>query len=122
VLARAGAAAGGGLVRFFRSLDEKLEAAGALPKLEPLFVPKAVAGPDGGFNEECQEIRAKLGQLRLVDADVWAREEKRKQEVGEVKAPWYIAAPFWALCVLLDVVYGALVFFCVRFSFVCVCV
>lgn len=48
------------------------------------------------------QIRDKLKQLKLNDADVWKREERRKKEQGDVVAPWYIKAPFWLLCVMLD--------------------
>jgi hypothetical protein len=53
-----------------------------------------------------EQIRAKLAQLKLNDADVWVREERRKQKTGDVVAPWYIKAPFWVLCVLLDVCFA----------------
>lgn len=52
------------------------------------------------------QIRDKLKLLKLNDAEVWAREERRKQEQGDVNAPWYIKAPFWLLCVILDVCFA----------------
>jgi hypothetical protein len=51
-------------------------------------------------------VRDKLKQLRLSDADVWAREEARKKAQGDVQAPWYIKAPFWVLCVMLDLCFA----------------
>lgn len=48
------------------------------------------------------QIRDKLKQLKLNDSEVWEREEQRKKEQGDVLAPWYIKAPFWVLCVVLD--------------------
>lgn len=32
-------------------------------------------------------------------------EHAREKECGKVEAPWFIKAPFWALCFVLDVVY-----------------
>lgn len=52
------------------------------------------------------QIRDKLKQLKLNDAEVWALEERRKQEKGDVVAPVYIKAPFWLLCVILDVFFA----------------
>jgi hypothetical protein len=48
------------------------------------------------------QIRDKLKQLKLHDSEVWEREERRKKEKGDVTAPWYIKAPFWLLCIMLD--------------------
>jgi hypothetical protein len=52
------------------------------------------------------QIRDKLKQLKLNDSEVWEREEQRKKELGDVLAPWYIKAPFWVLCVVLDVFFA----------------
>jgi hypothetical protein len=52
------------------------------------------------------QIRAQLRQLKLNDGEVWAREERRKKEFGDVDAPWFIKAPFWLLCVMLDVCFA----------------
>jgi hypothetical protein len=52
------------------------------------------------------QIRDKLKQLKLNDAEVWALEERRKQTQGDVPAPVYIKAPFWLLCVVLDVFFA----------------
>jgi hypothetical protein len=48
------------------------------------------------------QIRDKLKQLKLNDTEVWEREEQRRKEQGDVAAPWYIKAPFWLLCIMLD--------------------
>eukprot|EP00775_Hariotina_reticulata_P004226 gene4226-4475_t len=101
-VAKVAGAAGKAVVRGLSGLDSWLETNKVLPMLKPLAVPEPVQDEDGQLNQECQEIRAKLAQLKLNDADVWAREERRKQTIGDVAAPWYIKAPFWALCVLLD--------------------
>ncbi len=37
---------------------------------------------------------------------MWAREAERVANEGRVPAPWYIKAPFWALCVVLDLFYA----------------
>lgn len=53
------------------------------------------------------QLRAKLAQLKLNDGDVWAREAARKARgEGVVDGPWWIKAPFWALCVVLDLVFA----------------
>jgi hypothetical protein len=52
------------------------------------------------------QIRDKLKQLKLNDSEVWEREERRKKEKGDVIAPWYIKAPFWLLCIMLDVCFA----------------
>lgn len=54
----------------------------------------------------CLQICDKLRQLKLHDEEVWAREQKRKEMTGDVNAPWYIKAPFWLLCVMLDVFFA----------------
>jgi hypothetical protein len=46
-----------------------------------------------------------LRSLRLSNQEVLAREHARIAECGKVPAPWYIKAPFFALCWVLDVVY-----------------
>lgn len=65
------------------------------------------------------QIREKLKQLKLNDQEVWALEERRKKEKGGVAAPWYIKAPFWLLCIMLDVCFanrwGALLWFALLF-------
>jgi hypothetical protein len=53
-----------------------------------------------------QQIRAQLRQLKLNDSEVWAREERRKAVLGDVDAPWFVKAPFWLLCVMLDVCFA----------------
>ncbi|WIA39156.1 hypothetical protein OEZ86_005284 [Tetradesmus obliquus] len=105
-LARVAGSAGKVLVSGLSRVDSWLEARGLLGQLQPAEVPADVQGEDGQLNEECQEIRAQLRQLKLNDAEVWAREERRKKESGDVDAPWFIKAPFWLLCVMLDVCFA----------------
>ncbi|KIZ00464.1 Alternative oxidase 4, chloroplastic/chromoplastic [Monoraphidium neglectum] len=106
-LAKVLSSAGGAVVRGLGSLDSWLEGNRLLPKLERPQVDAAMAGADGGMSEECKEIRANLAQLKLDDATVWAREEERKARgVGVVPAPWWIKAPFWGLCVVLDLLFA----------------
>ncbi|KAF6256800.1 plastid terminal oxidase [Scenedesmus sp. NREL 46B-D3] len=102
VLARVAGSAGKVLVSGLSRVDSWLEARGVLAKLQPAEVPAAVQGEDGQLNEECREMLAQLRQLKLHDREVWAREERRKAESGDVAAPWFIKAPFWLLCVMLD--------------------
>ncbi|KAF8064601.1 AOX4 [Scenedesmus sp. PABB004] len=101
-VAKLAGAAGAAVARGLAAADVWLEKAGALPELKPLEVPQEVADEHGELSEECKEIRDKLRKLVLNDADVWAREEARKAKTGDVLAPWFIKAPFWALCVMLD--------------------
>ncbi|WIA18851.1 hypothetical protein OEZ85_003529 [Tetradesmus obliquus] len=105
-LARVAGSAGKLLVSGLSRVDSWLEARGLLGQLQPAEVPADVQGEDGQLNEECQEIRAQLRQLKLNDREVWAREERRKKESGDVDAPWFIKAPFWLLCVMLDLCFA----------------
>eukprot|EP00878_Enallax_costatus_P016845 GHUV01017681.1.p1 GENE.GHUV01017681.1~~GHUV01017681.1.p1 ORF type:complete len:375 (+),score=118.45 GHUV01017681.1:809-1933(+) len=91
------------VVRGLSALDHWLEKRQVLPKLEPLDVPHEVRDEHGHLTGECAEVRYKLRQLKLNDNDVWEREKARKARLGDVSAPWYIRAPFWLLCIILDV-------------------
>eukprot|EP00197_Chlamydomonas_leiostraca_P009674 CAMPEP_0202865230 /NCGR_PEP_ID=MMETSP1391-20130828/5395_1 /ASSEMBLY_ACC=CAM_ASM_000867 /TAXON_ID=1034604 /ORGANISM="Chlamydomonas leiostraca, Strain SAG 11-49" /LENGTH=443 /DNA_ID=CAMNT_0049545039 /DNA_START=93 /DNA_END=1424 /DNA_ORIENTATION=+ len=91
----AGKAAAGAL----GALDAKLEGAGVLPQLEP---PPALTQEQGA---EFDAIKAKLGSLRLSNDAVAAREAARVARMGPLESPWWVKAPFWALCWVLDVVY-----------------
>jgi hypothetical protein len=44
------------------------------------------------------ELRKKLGQLKLSNAKVWERERSRPP----VKAPWFILGPYYLLCLVSD--------------------
>lgn len=48
------------------------------------------------------QIREQLNLLALDDQAVWDHEHDRIKRTGDVQAPWYIRAPFSALCVVLD--------------------
>jgi ubiquinol oxidase len=52
------------------------------------------------------QTRRKLQQLKLSDQEVWDGEEARKKAEGDIDAPWHIRAPFWALCVMLDLFFA----------------
>jgi len=99
-------AMGTALVSGLGKLDQALESAKVLPKLEPAFIAPEVQDEDGGLSEECLETRRKLQQLKLSDQEVWDAEEARKKAEGEIEAPWHIRAPFWALCVMLDLFFA----------------
>lgn len=56
--------------------------------------------------ESQTQTLAKLRQLKLDDAAVVARERARHARgKGAVPAPWWIRAPFWALCSVLDLLF-----------------
>eukprot|EP00879_Flechtneria_rotunda_P021135 GHRR01022266.1.p1 GENE.GHRR01022266.1~~GHRR01022266.1.p1 ORF type:complete len:381 (+),score=127.88 GHRR01022266.1:464-1606(+) len=105
-LAKVVGAAGKALAQGLSSVDRWLEHMKVLPELQPVPIPAAVQDENGHLNAECREIRQKLAQLKLRDADVWAREEQRKKVTGDVKAPWFVKAPFWLLCVTLDLCFA----------------
>ena len=48
---------GTALVSGLGKLDQALESAKVLPKLEPAYVPPEVQDEDGGLSEECLEVR-----------------------------------------------------------------
>lgn len=54
---------------------------------------------------ERDELREKLAQLQLSNKAVWGREHAREAAGDGVWAPWFLRAPYLALCVLLDVVF-----------------
>lgn len=98
--------AGGAVVRALGSFDKWLEGNKLLPELKRPQMDAAMVGEDGEMSSECQKIREKLAALKLDDATVWAREEARKAKgEGVVPAPWWIKGPFWALCVVLDLLF-----------------
>lgn len=51
------------------------------------------------------QIREKLGALKLSNAAVMAREQRRIARDGDFETPMWVKAPFIALCWVLDVVY-----------------
>lgn len=53
---------------------------------------------EGLESETATRMRAKLDQLTLSNDTIWEREHSRP----EIKAPWVIKAPYFALCFLLD--------------------
>jgi hypothetical protein len=69
-------------------------------------VPQQLVLSCGAWLSCITQIRAQLRQLKLNDSEVWAREEKRKAALGDVDAPWFVKAPFWLLCVMLDVCFA----------------
>ncbi|GBF89019.1 plastid terminal oxidase [Raphidocelis subcapitata] len=99
--------AGGAVVRGFASLDTWLEERKVLPVLQRAQMDAAMVDSEGRMTEDCQNIRQRLSDLKLSDAAVWAREAARKKRgEGVVPAPWWIKAPFWALCVVLDLLFA----------------
>lgn len=91
---------GATLSKAFGTLDEKLEAAGVLPKLDP---PQKL---DEIQAKEFEQIRLQLQSLKLDNAAVVREEEKRIAQEGDMAAtPILVKIPFLALCWVLDVVY-----------------
>lgn len=96
---------GGLMVRALGGVDALLEKAGLLSELPPAMVPDAPEEEEAKQSEGYKLIKNKVGQLKLSNAKVMAREHARVVVQGRTKAPWYINAPFLALCWVLDVVY-----------------
>lgn len=83
----------------FGQLDEALEKAGALPVLKP-------PATKGAFlTQEWEQIRVKLAELTLSNADVVKFEKARSAKDGELMTPMWVKVPFLALCLVLDVLY-----------------
>eukprot|EP00245_Coleochaete_scutata_P001861 TRINITY_DN12314_c0_g1_i1.p1 TRINITY_DN12314_c0_g1~~TRINITY_DN12314_c0_g1_i1.p1 ORF type:complete len:503 (+),score=92.32 TRINITY_DN12314_c0_g1_i1:153-1661(+) len=92
LLETAGAIALRGGVQVLRFVDNFLTAYDGLSEIKPS---KAELG------EEVDELRMKLEQLTLDNNKVWEREYARPP----VEAPWWILGPYYALCLMLDVLY-----------------
>eukprot|EP00270_Netrium_digitus_P019752 TRINITY_DN7871_c0_g2_i1.p1 TRINITY_DN7871_c0_g2~~TRINITY_DN7871_c0_g2_i1.p1 ORF type:complete len:599 (+),score=109.40 TRINITY_DN7871_c0_g2_i1:254-1798(+) len=82
---------GRALLQAVRAADKVLV---ALDGLQPVK-------PPGPLTEDRDELRQKLGQLTLSNDAVWQREHSRPP----VKAPWWILGPYYALCLMLDVIF-----------------
>ncbi|CAM9160653.1 unnamed protein product [Phaeothamnion confervicola] len=87
------------------------------PTLQPLSALTESLSP------ETQELQAKLRQLRLSNRAIAEREHRRMEQMGrlvkessvkginmatqvrQTQTPWFILAPYFALCWMLDVVF-----------------
>eukprot|EP00877_Chromochloris_zofingiensis_P007896 jgi/Chrzof1/335/Cz01g12010.t1 len=101
-LSRAAASVGGRLVKGLAAADRYLEKNKILPALKASTIPDELQGEGGDMVDECKQIREQLNLLALDDQAVWDHEHDRIKRTGDVQAPWYIRAPFSALCVVLD--------------------
>lgn len=50
------------------------------------------------------QVRAKLSKLEL-DAHAVTRKERERFKITPPEAPWFIKLPYFALCIVLDLVY-----------------
>eukprot|EP00271_Cylindrocystis_brebissonii_P010560 TRINITY_DN26776_c0_g1_i1.p1 TRINITY_DN26776_c0_g1~~TRINITY_DN26776_c0_g1_i1.p1 ORF type:complete len:465 (+),score=81.49 TRINITY_DN26776_c0_g1_i1:142-1536(+) len=84
---------GRALVQVLRFVDKVLTLYDALPEIKPADGPAKIKEPD--------ELRSQLDKLTLSNKAVWAREHARPP----IQAPWWINAPYYALCLSLDVIF-----------------
>lgn len=77
-----------------------------MPRCTPL--PPGVIShvPHFASQDECTLIRAELDKLRLSVKGVIRREHERIAASGATPSPWYVKTPFFALCWVLDAMYG----------------
>ena len=94
-----------GFAKGLARLDEALEARGLLPALPPPASERpADLGPGGAGRAG---VRERLAQLRLSNDAVYQRDLKRESErkAGGSEPPLFTRAIYFALCVVLDVLY-----------------
>lgn len=82
---------GRGLVNTIKFFDRLLTLYDGLSEIKP---PSPLA-------EEADGLRRKLAELTLSSKAVWDREHARPP----IEAPWWILAPYYALCLTLDVLF-----------------
>ena len=92
-------AVGSAVTGVFRGLDQALEDAGLLSKLEE------PAPKSDMMSKEWDETREKLSKLKLDNQAVVAMEAARVKKEGDINTPLIVKVPFLALCFLLDVLY-----------------
>jgi len=98
---------GGLVVQGLAALDQSLEAAKLLPKLEATPEAPDVIDPDTGeVKSEFSRVRLMLQQLTLSNKAVSEREHIRESSGGKVETTWYIRLLYDAVCLMLDLVYN----------------
>lgn len=83
---------GRGIVLFFRGFDKLLQLYDGLPEVKPETQVE---------EEELNKLQNDLKDLTLSNDAVWDRERSRPP----VEAPWWILVPYYALCLMLDVIF-----------------
>ena len=72
-----------------------------IAELRKILGASSTAEDDDTMTEEAKAVRQLIGQLTLSNDAIWKRERARPQ----VRAPWVIKGPYFALCLLLDVMF-----------------
>ncbi|PRW56883.1 plastid terminal oxidase [Chlorella sorokiniana] len=102
LLCRLGVAAGQAVRSAFAKADLWLEERNVLNELTQ--APRTQM--EGTLSPEQKEVLAKVRALKLDDAKVSAREQRRLAANGGHKTNWGIQAAYYSLCWVLDVVYA----------------
>jgi ubiquinol oxidase len=98
---------GEGVVRSFSAIDKWLEDRQVFSRILPVPVPPEVFdAKTGGLSKQCQDLRAKLKQLKLSNEAVWERERERERAGGGVETPLVVQVIYYSLCLFLDVAFN----------------